>query len=106
MGCIAALIALITPRLIMVLIWLFSDWFIRAYESSLWPLLGFLFMPYTTLAYMAAMLHNDHRISGIWVALLVIAVIVDLSADGGCVQVKSKRRKPETPAENEPRIIV
>ena len=40
-------------------------------------------MPFTTLAYMAAMLNNDHRVSGWWIVLIVIAVLADLSTHGG-----------------------
>ena len=93
MGCIIALIALITPRLVMVLIWLFSDWFTRAYESALWPFIGFLFMPYTTLAYMTAMLNNHHQVSGGWLVLLIVAVVVDIGNWGGSH--KSAYRKRE-----------
>jgi hypothetical protein len=91
MGCIIALIALITPRLVMVLIWLFSDWFTRAYESALWPFIGFLFMPYTTLAYMTAMLNNHHQVSGGWLVLLIAAVVIDIGNWGGSHH--SARRK-------------
>jgi hypothetical protein len=91
MGCIIALIALITPRLVMVLICLFSDWFTRAYESALWPFIGFLFMPYTTLAYMTAMLNNHHQVSGGWLVLLIAAVVIDIGNWGGSHH--SARRK-------------
>ena len=37
----------------------------------LWPLLGFFFMPYTTLAYMAAMLNNARHVDGLWLALVI-----------------------------------
>lgn len=77
MGCVFAVIGAITPRLLMALILIFTGWFGRAYQTFYWPLLGFFFMPYTTLAYMAAMLKNDHSLSGGWLALFIVAVIVD-----------------------------
>jgi len=40
--------------------------------------MGFVFMPCTTLAYLAAMLNNKHTVSGGWLALLIGAVIVDV----------------------------
>ena len=58
MGCILAIITLLAPRLLMLFIFLLTDWFSRAYHTVLWPVLGFLFMPYLTLAYMAAMLQQ------------------------------------------------
>ena len=77
MRCLATLLALLTQRVALVLIWLFTDWLGRAYETALLPLLGFLFMPYTTLAYMAGML-ADGSISGGWLVLVVVAALADL----------------------------
>ena len=80
MGCLLPLIGLFCPRLLMIFICCLTTWFSRAYETTLWPLLGFFFMPYTTLAYMASMLNNDHAVTGWWVVLVVFAVITDLTA--------------------------
>jgi hypothetical protein len=77
MPCIVVFLALLAPRLVMFFIWLLTDWFAHAYHSVLWPLLGFFFMPYTTLAYMAAML-NGGSVSGGWLVLVIVAVVVDL----------------------------
>jgi hypothetical protein len=83
MPCVIAVIALLAPRVFMFFIRLLTDWFRGAFDTWIWPVLGFLFMPYTTLAYMAAMLNNNHMLSGWWVALLIAAVVVDLSHWGG-----------------------
>jgi hypothetical protein len=91
MPCLLIIVALLLPRLAMFLIWLFSDWFSRAYETAIWPLLGFFFMPYTTLAYMAAMLNNNHQINGGWLVLLIVAVVVDLGQNGGAARRGSGR---------------
>ena len=90
MGCILAVIALAVPRVVMVVAFLVTDWFGRAFETRLWPFLGFLFMPYTTLAYMAAMLNNHHTLSGGWLALLIVAVIVDVGHWGGAHRYRRK----------------
>jgi hypothetical protein len=79
MPCLLIVIALMLPRVTLFFIWLLTDWFPRAYETVLWPLLGFFFMPYTTLAYMGAMLNNNHQISGGWLIALIVAVVFDLS---------------------------
>jgi hypothetical protein len=39
-------------------------------------------MPYTTLAYMAAMLNNHGELSGAWIVLVVVAVFFDLGGQG------------------------
>ena len=84
-GCLLALFSLIAPRLVMIFMLLLTDWFSRAYETMMWPILGFFFMPYTTLAYMGAMLNNGQSISGGWLVLVIIAVVVDLSGQGSSV---------------------
>ena len=83
MGCLYAVAALAVPRVLMVIALLATDWFGRAFETRVWPVLGFVLMPYTTLAYMAAMLNNDHALTGGWLALFVVAVVVDAAHWGG-----------------------
>ena len=72
-------IALFFPRVVLALIAIFTTWFHAAFNTPIWPILGFIFMPYTTLAYMAAMLNNNHSVSGGWLVLVIIAVLVDLA---------------------------
>ena len=50
MGCFAVLLALISPRLALLFIWIFSDLLSRAFEAWYVPLLGFFLLPWTTLA--------------------------------------------------------
>jgi len=83
MGCILAVIALALPRVLMFIAFLVTNWFDRAFETRLWPILGFVFMPYATLAYMAAMLNNNHTLTGGWLALFIVAIIVDVGHWGG-----------------------
>jgi len=71
------------PRVALVAVFLLTDWFARAFENRLWPLLGFVFMPYATLAYLAAMLNNNHALTGGWMALLIGAIVVDVAHWGG-----------------------
>ena len=44
-------LALAAPRLTIVLVVILSNYIGRAYETFLWPFLGFLFAPLTTLSY-------------------------------------------------------
>ena len=83
MGCMLAVVALAVPRVLMVCAFLLTDWFARAFAAPVWPILGFVFMPYTTLAYLAAMLNNNHALSGGWLALFVVAIVVDAGHWGG-----------------------
>jgi hypothetical protein len=78
-------ISLFTPRLVLFIILLVTNWFSMSYKTVIWPLLGFLFMPYTTLIYMLAMINNNHQVSGWWLIALIIAVIFDLGGQGGYI---------------------
>ena len=77
------------PRVAIVLVVIFSDYIGRAYETTLWPLVGFIFMPVTTLAYAWAI--NSHgSVDGIYLVVVVIAVLMDLGVVGGSAA--SRRR--------------
>jgi hypothetical protein len=79
MGCLVALFALISPRLALFVIWLFSDLLSRAFDSWIVPLLGFFVLPWTTLAY-AAMWDSGHRVSGFEWFLVIVAFLFDVGA--------------------------
>ncbi len=80
--CLAGCLALITPRLLILAMAFFTDYLSRAYETMLWPVLGFIFMPVTTLAYAFAI--NQHgKLDGIYLAIFIIAVLIDVGAIGG-----------------------
>lgn len=88
MPCLLALLALGAPRLVIVLVVLGSDWLGSAYQTRLWPFLGFLFLPLTTLAYAWTVHHGGGPPSGtgwipVGVALLVDLGLVRLSRRGG-----------------------
>ena len=51
MGCLLALLAAISPRLVIFLLWIFTDRLTIAFRSGWEGLLGFLLLPYTTLFY-------------------------------------------------------
>lgn len=51
MPCLIALFALISPRLAIFLLWLFTDRMTIAFQSGWLGFLGFLFLPWTTLAW-------------------------------------------------------
>ncbi len=57
MGCLFAVFALITPRFVVFVLWLFTHYLATAYGSWFWPTLGFFVAPTTTLAYAVA--RND-----------------------------------------------
>ena len=72
MPCLVGCIALATPRLAIVLVVLFSNYIGRAYDTILWPFLGFLCMPLTTLAYAWA-INTSGSVKGINLVVVVVA---------------------------------
>jgi hypothetical protein len=81
MGCLVGCLGLLFPRLVLFFIFLFSNYLGRAYDTDFWPFLGFLFMPLTTLAYAWAV-NTNQTVNGIYLVVVVIAVILDLGLTG------------------------
>jgi hypothetical protein len=89
MPCLLALVALVTPRLAVALLWFFSHWFEGMFTSLLWPILGFIFLP-TTLLWYSAVQHWFHGQWTFWpIVGIVLALAVDVSPAGG-----RRRRQP------------
>ena len=49
--CLVALIAVLSPRLAILLLWLFTNYVDRAFARFILPFLGLIFLPWTTLFY-------------------------------------------------------
>ncbi|MEK7641792.1 MAG: hypothetical protein AAB365_02245 [Patescibacteria group bacterium] len=81
------LIGIFLPRLVSALLYFFTGWFSGVFNTWYWPVLGFIFMPYTMLWY--SVIQNWY--AGSWdlwhIVVLVIAVVADLSSGA-----KSSRR--------------
>jgi len=70
------------PRIALLLLFLFSNYLQRAYHGLLLPLLGFLFLPLTTLVY-AWMVNTGQLVAGVNLLILIVAVVIDLGGLGG-----------------------
>ena len=82
MPCLFLILILAFPRVAIVLLFLFSHYLDRAFQSILLLILGFIFLPITTLVY-AWMINSGLPVAGINLLWLVIAALVDLGALGG-----------------------
>lgn len=92
MGCIVVLFALISPRLALVLVWLFSNILSRAYDSWIIPFLGFFLLPWTTLVYALFWRWGaGHHVTGIEWFFVVLAFLADLSSYGGGQRYRGRR---------------
>jgi hypothetical protein len=92
MGCFVALFALISPRLALVFVWLFSEWLSRAFDSWVVPLIGFFLLPWTTLAYAAMWVLGSNEVSGFEWFIVILAFLADLSAYGGGSRARSAQQ--------------
>ncbi|HYH54765.1 MAG TPA: hypothetical protein VD761_11610 [Solirubrobacterales bacterium] len=79
MPCLVALLALISPRLALFAIFVFSDLLSRAFDSWLLPLIGFFLLPWTTLAY-AVMWSSSNQVTGLEWLIVVLGFFLDLGA--------------------------
>ncbi|MEA3337761.1 MAG: hypothetical protein U9R25_17840 [Chloroflexota bacterium] len=50
-GCLLAMGAAIAPRLVLIIMAIFGDRMSLAFDSWIWPVLGWIFLPYTTIMY-------------------------------------------------------
>jgi hypothetical protein len=82
MPCLVLILFAAFPRVALVLLFLFSNYLQRAYHGLLVPLLGFLFLPLTTLAY-AWMTNTGLPMAGVNLIILIVAVVIDLGGLGG-----------------------
>lgn len=84
MPCLAVLVALIAPRFLILLLYFTSDFFTGVFQTVLWPILGFFFLPTTLLWYTAVhQFYGGDWNGAIQVIGIVIALIIDISPAGG-----------------------
>ncbi len=82
MPCLLLIIVLAFPRVVLALMFLLTNYLQRAYASLLILVLGFLFLPITTIVY--AWLVNSHlALAGVNLLILIIAVVIDVGGLGG-----------------------
>jgi uncharacterized oligopeptide transporter (OPT) family protein len=80
--CLVLIVLLAFPRIALALLFLFSNYLERAYHGLLLPLLGFLFLPLTTLVY-SWIANTRQPIAGINLVILIVAVVIDLGGLSG-----------------------
>lgn len=82
MPLLILLLALVAPRIVLVLVWLFTDLISSAYQGLLLPILGLVFLPLTTLVYAWAVHAAGGVQGGFWLVAMIVAVIVDIGGTG------------------------
>jgi len=89
-ACVVALFAGFPPRLAFLFLWLFTTQVSEAFDSAFWPLLGIVFLPYTSIACVMAYSPTDGVSTWGWIAIIV-AFVFDVAAATGSVRT---RREP------------
>ena len=82
MPCLLLIVVLAFPRIVLVAMFLLSNYLERAYHGILLPILGFIFLPLTTIVY-AWMVNNHQEIAGVNLLILIVAVLIDAGGLGG-----------------------
>ena len=96
MGCLVVILSLITPRFVVLVLWIFTDYLAKAYGSWFWPTLGFFVAPTTTIAYAVARNDLSAATGGITAAgtlVIVVGVMIDIGLIGG--NARTRRRNGE-----------
>jgi len=91
MPCLVVILLLAFPRIALALLFFFSNYLERAYQGLILPLLGFVFLPLTTLAY-AWMVNTRQPTEGINLLILVVAIVIDVGGLGGGEYHRRSRR--------------
>jgi hypothetical protein len=77
LGCLLALGIAVAPRIMLILAWIFSErWDVVWQGSWLWPLLGIIFLPFTTVMYMLSW--SPVGIQGWDWMWIILGVLMDL----------------------------
>ncbi|RPJ73921.1 MAG: hypothetical protein EHM24_07035 [Acidobacteria bacterium] len=77
MPCLVIVLSLAAPRFVVVLLWLFTNWFHGLFSTILWPIIGFIFLPTTLLWYTAV----QHWFAGQWTLWPIVGLVIALSID-------------------------
>ena len=91
MPCLGVLFALLMPRFLIIVLWLFTAWFKGIFATALWPVLGFIFLPMTLLWYTAVQNWWD----GHWGWLQIVGIVLALMIDVSPSRARRPRRRRE-----------
>jgi hypothetical protein len=89
---LVVLLALLSPRLAIVGVWLFSNILSRAFDGSLLPFIGFFILPWTTLSYALMWDLGTHEVAGFEWFVVAFAFLVDIGVYGGSESGRRRRR--------------
>jgi hypothetical protein len=86
--CLSLIVIVAFPRVVLALMFLFSNYLGRAYHHLIVPVLGFVFLPITTIVY-AWLVNTGRPLHGVNVLFLILAALIDA---GGLERGERRRR--------------
>jgi hypothetical protein len=90
-GCFVALLAVLSPRLAVFALWAFTDRMSIAFDSFWWAAIGFVFLPWTTLAWAVAY-QPVKGVTGFGWFVVGLGVFVDISTHIGSSQARRDKK--------------
>jgi len=101
--CLVWILAAVWPRVTLAVIWLFANDIPRAaFKGQVWPVVGFIFLPATTLAYEICKARLGGIDSPLCLTLLGLAFLHDLGHFGAF---RRRRLKKEPAAERRAKFV-
>ena len=93
MCCLALTAGFLGPRIALFAWWIFGDKVDLAFDTWIWPLLGLIFLPWTTLAYVLVWSPVVEVSGGEWfvVALGFVADVVTYSSRAAASRYQTSR---------------
>ena len=83
MGRLIFILAAFAPRIALLIVWIFTPYVSRAFHGGfIWPFLGLLILPFTTLIYSLVYVPGIGVTGWRW-AWVVLGVILDISWHSG-----------------------
>jgi hypothetical protein len=82
-GCLIGVLAAFAPRIALLLVWIFTPYVTRAFHNGfIWPFLGLLFVPFTTLMYSLVWVPGI-GVTGVRWVWVVIGLVLDITWHSG-----------------------
>lgn len=91
MPCLVVILALATPRLVIAVLWFFTNWFKGLFDTLLWPILGFIFLPTSFLWFTAV----QRWFGGEWTLWPIVGLVVALMIDVSPASKKRQKQKKD-----------
>jgi hypothetical protein len=89
MPCLLAILVLAFPRIAIVLLYLLTNFFRGVYDTILIPVLGFIFMPLTLVAY-TWLTKSGYPVDAFYLVVMFVAVVLDLGFVGGSHRLRTR----------------